>query len=80
MRRDPFLHDIYALADAKHTTVGALLGTEKRRYSVKLPRKIAEFCGQETVEIEEERDGISGVEFAFWRAYYELQEERQKKK
>jgi hypothetical protein len=53
-------------------TVAALMGTEQRRYHIKLPRVIADMCGEETVTITEEREGLSGPEYVMWQAYYEI--------
>lgn len=55
------------------------MGTEKRRLTVDLPPKLAEICGQDTVTITEERDGLSGAEIPYWWAFYEIEKERQKK-
>jgi hypothetical protein len=68
------------LAHDKHTTVGALLGTEKRKFTVNLPPALAAMCGQSTLEIVEEREGISAPEIAFWNSFYEIEAEREKKK
>ena len=70
---------LYSLADTKHTTVGRLLGTDKRRFTVKLPKLLAEQFGEETVEITEENDGMTSTEFTHWMAYYQIEADKQKK-
>lgn len=70
---------MYALADNLGMSVGALFGAERRKYIVKLPPKLAGMFEVETIEIEEDAPGMSANEFVFWRAFYEIERDKQKK-
>lgn len=74
------MHSLYRLADAKHMTLGALIGTEKRRFSIRLPRWLAWLLRRSELIIEEERDGVASREVVMWQAYYELAAEQQKRR
>jgi hypothetical protein len=79
MRSDPFLRNLYAIADDKGMTVAELMGTERKRYHIKLPQVFADMCGEETVTITEEREGLSANEYLFWQAFYALNKQKTKK-
>lgn len=56
------------------------MGTDRRKFTVFLPPALAVMCGEPTIDIYEERDGISAEEVTLWRAFYELRAKESKKK
>jgi hypothetical protein len=72
--------NLYSLADAKHTTVGRLIGSDKRHFTIRLPKWLAWIWRRETIEITEKSDALSSTEMTHWLAYYEIIEKQNKPK